>query len=70
MDPETDLQYCSECAMLESSLQNTAAELRQVDNVYSGTTEYFRQTARLLLKRNRNLEELAAHQRIGHLKAS
>jgi hypothetical protein len=62
--------YCCECGTLETSLQTTAQELRQVEDSFFGTADYFRQTARLLIKRNRILEQLAMHQRHQHLRAS
>jgi hypothetical protein len=70
MSFELDQNYCCECGTLETSLQTTATELRQVEDSFVGTADYFRQTARLLLKRNRILEQLAAHQRHQHLRAS
>lgn len=70
MNTELDAQYCCECGSLETSLQSTASELRNVEETFFGTSDYFRQTARLLLKRNRILEQLATHQRHQHLKAS
>ena len=70
MNTDLNEQYCCECGTLETSLQTTAQELRQVEDSFFGTADYFRQTARLLLRRNRILEQLATHQRHQHLKAS
>jgi hypothetical protein len=70
MSFELEQNYCCECGTLETSLQTTATELRQVEDSFFGTADYFRQTARLLIKRNRILEQLAQHQRLQHLRAS
>lgn len=70
MNVEVEQNYCCECGTLETSLQTTATELRQVEDSFFGTADYFRQTARLLLRRNRILEQLAQHQRLQHLRAS
>ena len=62
--PETNA--CELCQNLESLLPEISNQLRRVE----GAPDYFRQTARLLLKRNRILEQLALHQRAEHRKAS
>jgi hypothetical protein len=62
----TETSPCELCRNLESLLPEISAELRRIE----GAPDYFRQTARLLLKRKGILEELALHQRSEHLKAS
>ena len=66
MPDSLETSSCSECVVLESSLPEIANEIRRLE----GAPDHFRQVARLLLKRNRILEELSLHRRGEHLKAS